>query len=55
MLNDSRKKIVATVGIEPRPLAQVSETILTELTYHLAEDLKVLNPYMSCSINFDFS
>ena len=33
VLNDSRKKIVATVGIEPTPLAQESETILTEVTW----------------------
>ena len=35
VLNDSRKKLVATVGIEPRPLAQESETILTELTWQV--------------------
>ena len=35
VLNDSRKKLVATVGIEARPLAQVSETILTELTWQV--------------------
>ena len=33
--NNSRKILVATVGIEPRPLAQESETILTELADHL--------------------
>ena len=35
MLNDSRKKLAASVGIEPRPLAQVSETLLTELTWQV--------------------
>ena len=34
VLNDSRKKVIATVVIEPRPLAQESETIQTELTHH---------------------
>ena len=48
MLNDSRKKLVATVGIEPRPLAQESET-----NSSFAEGLKVLNPHMSCFIDFD--
>ena len=31
----AEKKLVATVGIEPRPLAQESETILIELAHHL--------------------
>ena len=35
VLNDSRRKLVATVGIEPKPLVQESEPILTELTHHL--------------------
>ena len=30
-----KKKKVATVGIKPRPLAQESETILTELTWQV--------------------
>ena len=29
------KRLVATVGIEPRPHAQESESILTKLTHHL--------------------
>ena len=29
------EKKVNTVGIEPRPLAQESDAILTELTHHL--------------------
>ena len=34
VLNDRRKKLLQWV-IEPRPLEQESETILTELTHHL--------------------
>ena len=31
----AEKNLVATVGIEPRPLAQESDTILTELTWQV--------------------
>ena len=44
-----------SVGIEPRPLTQVSETIPTELTHHLLANLGFLILIWLCSIDFDFS
>ena len=40
------------MGIEPRPLTQESEAT-DWASWSFAEGLKVLNPYMSCSIDFD--
>ena len=40
VLNDRRKKKFPSVRFEPLALAQVSETILTELTHHLLRDWK---------------